>query len=132
MIKCEICSKNTEHLELHHIIPKSRGGSDDVSNLKRLCSGCHGLAHDVSFSNDRGGLIKEAIINNKKQGVIDREWLGKNETLVLDKMTDLYNKNKYKHTLMLLLLEEDKFNAPHIRKWVEQGKVSFKTSFTFS
>ena len=131
-MKCSICSKKTEHLELHHIIPKSRGGSDDVSNLVKLCSGCHGLAHDVSFSNDRGGLIKESIGKNKKQNKVDREWLDKNQALVQDKMMDLYNRNEDKHILILLLLEEGKLTSSHIRRWVEFGKVSFKTSFTFS
>jgi hypothetical protein len=130
-MKCAICSKKTEHLEFHHIIPKSRGGSDDVSNLIRLCSECHGLAHDVSFSNNRGGLIKEAIGKNRNKNKIDSEWLYKNQTLVQDKMMDLYNRNEDKHMLILLLMEEGRFTASHIKQWVECGKVSFKTSFTF-
>lgn len=130
-MKCAICSKNTEHLEFHHIIPKSRGGSDDVSNLIRLCSECHGLAHDVSFSNNRGGLIKEAINKNQNKYKRDREWLYKNQTLVQDKMMDLYNRNEDKHMLILLLMEKGRFTASHIKEWVERGKVSFKTSFTF-
>ncbi len=131
-MKCAICSKKTEHLELHHIIPKSRGGSDDASNLVKLCSGCHGRAHDVSFSNDRGGLVKEGAARKKIKDKIGREWLDKNQALVQDKMMDLYNRNEDKHMLLLLLLEGGNFTPSHIKEWVECGKVSFKTSFTFS
>ena len=52
-MKCKICEKKTEFLESHHIIPKSRGGTDDKSNLIELCSKCHGLAHNVSFANEQ-------------------------------------------------------------------------------
>ena len=130
-MKCKLCSKKTEHLELHHIIPKSRGGSDDANNLIKLCSKCHGLAHDVSFSNNRGGLIKEAIDKNKNKYKRDTEWLYKNQTLVQDKMMDLYNRNEDEHMLILLLMEKGRFTSSHIKEWVECRKVSFKTSFTF-
>lgn len=30
-----------ESLEVHHIIPRSRGGSDHPGNLKTLCPACH-------------------------------------------------------------------------------------------
>ncbi len=131
-MKCAICSKKTEHLELHHIIPKSRGGSDDASNLVKLCSVCHGRAHDVSFSNDRGGLIKEGVTRKKIKDEVAREWLDKNQALVQDKMMDLYSRNEDKHMLLLLLLEGGIFRPSYIKEWVECGKVSFKTSFTFS
>lgn len=32
-------------LEIHHIVPRSRGGTNDPRNLIVLCSACHGLAH---------------------------------------------------------------------------------------
>tara|TARA_R110000744_G_C18907191_1_gene510056 strand:+ start:51 stop:446 length:396 start_codon:yes stop_codon:yes gene_type:complete len=131
-MKCKICNKKTEHLELHHIIPKSRGGSDDVSNLIELCSECHGNAHDVSFTNDRGGLIKESIVKKLTKEKIDRKWLDNNKNMVHDKMMNLYNEDEDTHMLMLLLLEKNKFTPSRIREWTELGKVSFKTSFTFN
>ncbi len=131
-MECEICNKKTKNLELHHIIPKSRGGTDDKNNLIELCSKCHGLAHDVSFANERGGLVKEGVTRKILQDDIDRKWLGDNEGFVNKKMMDLYSKDEDAHSFMLLLLEKGRFRASHIRKWCEVGKVTFKTSITFS
>lgn len=38
--KCLRCG-STETLEIHHITPVARGGSDDKNNLATLCSECH-------------------------------------------------------------------------------------------
>jgi len=38
--KCSICERTT-NLHVHHIIPRSVGGSNDLKNLITLCSGCH-------------------------------------------------------------------------------------------
>jgi 5-methylcytosine-specific restriction endonuclease McrA len=39
--KCVYCGKKDIPLEIEHIIPKSRGGSDRVSNLTIACSECN-------------------------------------------------------------------------------------------
>lgn len=52
--KCAIC-KFDEVVEVHHIIPKSLGGGDEMENLILLCPNHHALA-------DRGMLL----INNLK------------------------------------------------------------------
>lgn len=36
---------HTRYLEVHHKVPRSRGGTNDEDNLVTLCSGCHGLVH---------------------------------------------------------------------------------------
>lgn len=36
-VKCSIPGR----LEVDHIVPKSNGGSDDLSNLQTLCRSCH-------------------------------------------------------------------------------------------
>jgi len=33
-------------LEIHHIEPRSRGGTNELSNLRVLCSACHRLVHE--------------------------------------------------------------------------------------
>jgi 5-methylcytosine-specific restriction endonuclease McrA len=38
--KCSVCSSK-KNLEIDHIIPVSRGGTDDFNNLQLLCSRCN-------------------------------------------------------------------------------------------
>jgi len=38
--------KSKHFLEVHHIVPRSRGGTNDESNLITLCSSCHRLIHE--------------------------------------------------------------------------------------
>ena len=38
--RCTKCG-STEHLEVHHIIPISRGGGNSSVNLTTLCRRCH-------------------------------------------------------------------------------------------
>lgn len=42
--QCEDCGDERD-LHMHHIIPKSEGGSNHHRNLKILCSVCHGKQH---------------------------------------------------------------------------------------
>jgi len=51
----EICSP--AELDVHHLIPRSYGGSDNPSNLITLCDGCHGARHP----NLQVGLARRSI-----------------------------------------------------------------------
>ncbi|MFO7655055.1 MAG: HNH endonuclease [Candidatus Krumholzibacteriia bacterium] len=42
--RCRACSR-TRFLEVHHVEPRGRGGSNRPANLVTLCSGCHALVH---------------------------------------------------------------------------------------
>jgi predicted HTH transcriptional regulator len=47
---CQKCGaeggpKGNAKLEVHHITPVAKGGSDDLENLKTLCSDCHDSRH---------------------------------------------------------------------------------------
>ena len=46
--KCACCGNHIEHY--HHIVPKSRGGSDRPENIVGLCLKCHELAHTNCLS----------------------------------------------------------------------------------
>jgi len=128
---CQVCETKTKHLEQHHIIPKSRGGSDKKDNLINLCTRCHGKAHDVSFKNERGGLIKEGFLRNKIQHEIDKEWLIENDNLVNKKMDEIYEKDKQMHMKFLMFIESHRVRATQLRELCEKGKIKIKTSFTF-
>ena len=81
-VACNIMEGN----HIHHIIPKSRGGGDNAGNLIFLCVDCHSLAHDVSFSGEKGiisGGIKKKNNNNNKA----KEWLKEQDNeVLLDKL----------------------------------------------
>jgi hypothetical protein len=46
--ECVNCGASApdETLDVHHIVPRGRGGSDRLSNLALLCRQCHDAAHD--------------------------------------------------------------------------------------
>mgnify|MGYP000944780001 CR=1 FL=1 len=43
---CQCCGKKHAKLEVHHIIFRSMGGTDDERNLITLCEKCHKMVHD--------------------------------------------------------------------------------------
>ena len=49
---CEICGWNEESCDVHHITPKSKGGSDENSNLIIVCPCCHRMCHNNRFTED--------------------------------------------------------------------------------
>lgn len=44
-IKCFKCGWGEASCDVHHIIPKKVGGTDDPNNLTVLCPNCHRVAH---------------------------------------------------------------------------------------
>lgn len=45
MDQCLCCGDVPDRLECDHIVPLSRGGSDDISNCQPLCQTCNGHKH---------------------------------------------------------------------------------------
>lgn len=37
-------------LHAHHVVPKSKGGTNQLRNLQTLCSQCHGAIHGIDFA----------------------------------------------------------------------------------
>lgn len=64
-IECSSCGWDKEICDIHHIIPRGQGGSDDHSNLAYLCPNCHRLAH-------KGKLSQEDLI--RLDQYIGDEW----------------------------------------------------------
>jgi len=53
--KCCICRGEGVLLHVHHVRPRSEGGSDDPSNLVSVCVTCHAKAH--------GGRLGESKVD---------------------------------------------------------------------
>ena len=49
--RCTNCGNN-ENLEIDHIIPISRGGTDDLQNLTLLCKDCNLKKSNLIFKNE--------------------------------------------------------------------------------
>lgn len=44
--RCETCGHdNYNILQIHHVVPKAVGGTDELSNLRLLCPNCHMTEH---------------------------------------------------------------------------------------
>ena len=67
---CCICGV-TNNLHHHHIIPRSRGGTDDETNYLTLCGEHHGWIHSIRPNswNNHPQLIKEGVARAREQGV---------------------------------------------------------------
>lgn len=60
--RCLMCKNDIEHF--HHIVPRSKGGSDTIQNQVGLCSKCHAKIHtDLKFrkklDKKKTGLLKK-------------------------------------------------------------------------
>lgn len=55
--KCEKCGTDSQRLHVHHIEPRSEGGTDDITNLEVRCPDCHADAHDAEACVLCGGII---------------------------------------------------------------------------
>ncbi|MDF9748431.1 HNH endonuclease [Natrinema salsiterrestre] len=67
--QCVNCG-NSGMLHVHHVVPKSLGGVDELSNLRSLCIDCHDKAHDRSI-----GVIKGHYKSS------DTRWLPSTDTM---------------------------------------------------
>jgi len=61
---CDARDKVTQASQVHHVVSRARGGSDDMANLVSLCSACHEATHIV----ERGGKPKPARVQFDRHG----------------------------------------------------------------
>lgn len=64
--KCLLCRKEIEHY--HHIVPKSRGGSNTLGNIAGLCKSCHDRVHKDTMYAKRLEDLKKGL--DKKYGAL--------------------------------------------------------------
>ena len=60
--RCELCGTSAEHkaLEVDHIIPRNKGGTDDVFNFQALCYSCNATKRDRDDTDFRGMAVRYA------------------------------------------------------------------------
>ena len=54
--RCELCGASAEKIALHidHIVPRNKGGQDDLSNFQALCMTCNTNKRDLDNTDFRG------------------------------------------------------------------------------
>lgn len=60
---CRVCKKQNQRLKLHHIVFKSKGGTDSVDNLITVCENCHS-----SENHQEGGILYNWMMKRKSVG----------------------------------------------------------------
>ena len=58
---CQVCKKKNKILHTHHIIYRSKGGTDRADNLITVCSDCH-----TSENHKQGGILYQWMCEHKK------------------------------------------------------------------
>ena len=101
---CVACGATGE-LHFHHLIPKSKGGSDEESNLLTLCHECHAKIHGMREGSwlQHKKLVKEALKKNKKNG---KQWTREKYGLNFVDGKVVPNKTEMKHIRKMVKLRD--------------------------
>ena len=65
-LSCALCGWNELPCEVHHIIPREEGGTDDLDNLIYVCPNCHRILHLDKSRYTLEYLKEHSIIHYKK------------------------------------------------------------------
>ena len=62
--RCALCD-STKYIQIHHCVPRGKGGTNSIQNLITLCSDCHAMAHGaavVAWDDIDESAIAQAVI----------------------------------------------------------------------
>ena len=59
-----------ERTHAHHMLPRSKGGSENLNNLRILHQGCHVLAHQVLTRDEMASWIKKRLNYILKSNIV--------------------------------------------------------------
>ena len=69
---CCLCKKPCGlFVEVHHIVPLSRKGSDDIGNAIPLCLECHGIVESYNTQHSKGNRYKAAELRLRRDQVYE-------------------------------------------------------------
>ena len=68
--RCALCD-GVRGIQIHHVIPRSHGGSNNNHNLITLCMYCHGIAHGTKWAEGPDHITKEDIEQDYVEYVAD-------------------------------------------------------------
>jgi len=120
--KCQYCKgkSNNKKLEVHHIIFRENGGSDEETNLITLCKKCHDMVHKKMITLKKGGKKKGQLSHVTQMNSIRIQLLKR-----LPEAEETFGFITKEHRLLLGLPKEHYFDAVVI---ASQGNdITFKT-----
>lgn len=70
---CALCEKNAFNaIEVHHIIPRSEGGNDDIDNLIPLCFDCHQRVGSYNPNHPKGTKYSVKELKSRRDDIYDK------------------------------------------------------------
>mgnify|MGYP000091049970 CR=1 FL=1 len=90
--RCCICHK--PFVEIHHIIPQSEGGSDEIKNAAPLCSSCHDL---YGGNPEKRKTIQQMRDNWFK--IIERRYKNLTNNVAIDKYAEIMQDSNHQGAL---------------------------------
>jgi hypothetical protein len=92
LTECEICAINNISLDIHHIIPLSKGGEDSEFNMICVCRNCHSRFHQNQI---RKITIDSYELINSKEDIIKI-----NRNMDCIERFQIYSNHFYGHLLL--------------------------------